>query len=328
MRRVAMRLACGVFLGGALPAQPAPLWRIGGVDDIGTQLGNYLYVVTTPKHVVILERDAPHLKVFDDEGRLRQTLGRKGAGPTEFIVPTGMSYDAVGRRLFVADPTNGRLSVFPVGDTLGPPALYALASPNMRGVCAAGGRLFAIMRNRPELVAEVVLRDHRVHIMSTLGVARTAHKDGDHPLVRTRATDGPLHCTSDGARVLVASKVFGEVHVVTLANRGQQTFAIPAFRGIGVSVDGDAMVMSSPPEYLALEHIVEWGSAPMLVATRMIEHGKEAAGYQLSRLSTTGPSPIGALIAWRPIAKGARGAICARNEPVPEIALFAGAQCP
>lgn len=66
--------------------------------------GRLLYVADTYAHDV---------KVFDDDGRLVQLIGRRGEGPGEFNYPTHVAF-AEGE-LYVTDTMNSRVQVFAAG---------------------------------------------------------------------------------------------------------------------------------------------------------------------------------------------------------------------
>lgn len=330
-----MRAALAAVMLAALAtpvASQAPRWIIGGESDAATQLGQYVGVVATPKLIVVLERDAPFLKVFGHDGRLVQRLGRSGAGPGEFRGASGISYDAEGRRVLVVDQSNARVYAFAAGDTLSPPVASTLDQVGVRSVCVAGGRLYAVVRNAPKIVRELQLRAGRATVTGEpFGDPKTAHQHGDHPLVRTRASDGPALCRGDGRSLLIASRLLGEVHTFDLATRRQRTDPVPRFQGAGITVESDAMTIALPVgESQSLVGLVEWGKEVIVVAERMVREGNrqaEPSGYRLGTMGAT-PSALGPVHAWRPVALLATGALCARNDPAPTLGLFPGTTCP
>lgn len=313
-------------------AQRVPRWIIGGEEDVGTQLGPYVDVVATPHLIVVLERDAPFLKVFSHDGKLLQRLGRGGAGPGEFGGPSGISYDTEGKRILVVDVANGRVLAYPVADTLLRPVLYRLERAGLRSICTSGSRIFGVVRNAPTIIRELQVRGDRLVQVAEFGEPRTAHKLGMHPLVRTRASDGPSLCRSDGRTLTVASRLLGETHTFDLSSHLQRTAPVPQFQPVGITVEADAMTISMPPgESQYLVDLVEWGRDVLIVAERQLRPATgqaEPSGYRVSVLAGSTPGPLGAVRDWRPVALISTGALCARNDPAPTLGLFAGRECP
>lgn len=315
-----------------LGAQAAPRWVIGGEEDAVTQLGRVRGVVTLPRSFVVLEADAPFLKIFDYSGRLLQTLGRSGSGPGEFRGPTSLSFDARQQRLLVVDPSNARVTVYQVRDSLVAPRVRTLEDIGIRNVCGLGTRLFGLARNAPTILRELREDGGRFTVTASFGEPRTNHQLGTHPLVRTRASDGPLVCDEQGNRVLVASTTLGEVHVFNAASRQQTTTPIPGFQRITMTVDNNSMTMVPPPGgFDAVVGLVTWDGAIRVVTerTRAVPGNVPTSlGFAVAELGARGPETLGARTRWRPLAKTSSGALCAQSDPAPAIALFAAGICP
>lgn len=321
-------LAAPLLLG----AQTAPRWIIGGEEDVVTQLGRFRSVVALPRSFVVLERDAPFLKVFDYSGRLVQSLGRSGGGPGEYRSPTSLSFDARRQRLLVVDPSNARVTAYRVRDSLVAPRFLKMGDIGVRSVCALGTRLVGLARNAPTILRELREEGDRLTVVSSFGAPRTNHPLGAHPMVRTRASDGPLLCDEQGNRAIVASAMLGEVHVFNASSRQQVTTPIPGFQRITMVVEDNALAMVPPAGgYDVVHGLVPWEGSVLAVTerTRPVPGDvTRSVGFAVSGISARGPGSLGARTQWRPLAKTNSGALCAQSDPAPAIALFTAGSCP
>jgi hypothetical protein len=80
----------------------------GPVEDVFGLVSDV--AVTSTGRVIVLDRRAGAMRLFDTRGRNLGSLGRPGRGPGEFVSPTRLTTDAEGR-LFVGDVTR-LISVF------------------------------------------------------------------------------------------------------------------------------------------------------------------------------------------------------------------------
>ena len=315
-----------------ITAQSAPRWVVGGEDDVATQLGRFRGVEALPSLFVVLERDAPFIKVFDYSGRLVQSVGRAGGGPGEFSAPSSATFDARQQRLLVVDATNARVTEYAVGDTLAYARQLTLEDNGVRSLCILGARLFGLARNSPTIVRELREDPTRLSVIASFGELRTNHQHGGHPFVRSRASDGPMSCDQGGNRIVAASSILGEVQVIDAVTRAQASSPLPGFEGLTITVDDNSMTMT-PPEagFDVVVDLVTWDG--MLRA--VTERSKPAPGgpplslgFATAPITTRGPGPLSARQAWRPLAQTKAGALCSLSDPAPTIALFAGGRCP
>jgi hypothetical protein len=327
-------LTIGLALLLAIPAsaQSRPVWVIGGENAVGSELGEYRKVAVLPRHIIVLERDAPFLKVFSHQGKLLQTLGRAGSGPSEYRSPFDIAYDSAQRRLLVVDPANRRVTSYPVGDTIGPPRLLGLENVSVRGTCMLRGKLYGIVRSA-KIITEMSEQGDQFLTASDFGEPRTNHPLGGHPLVGTRASDGPLFCDNASNRLIAASRLLGEIHIIDGTSRTQQTTLIPSFRRIDITVDNTTLTMSIPPAgHDALIDIVHFGDT-LYGVLELVKRGEGRTmappSYRTVVIDRNGPSrTLSTSKAWRPIALLGARALCSSGEPVPTIALFDAARCP
>ncbi len=105
---------------GEVLVADAELARVFRLDKKGRYLGemgkNILRRPTglarDPKRGLIYVADtrAHDVKIFNDQGKLVDTLGKRGDGPGEFNAPTYLSF--AGNKLYVSDTLNARIQVF------------------------------------------------------------------------------------------------------------------------------------------------------------------------------------------------------------------------
>src|SRR5688572_22442337 len=79
-------------------AQRQPVVTVGG-ERSAIELGTILDAVALPNRLLILDKNAPHLRLVDESGQLRQTLGRRGSGPGEYSVPSAVAFDSASSRV-------------------------------------------------------------------------------------------------------------------------------------------------------------------------------------------------------------------------------------
>jgi len=67
----------------------------------------------TDEEILVLDTQVPIIRVYDHDGTFLRNIGRGGQGPGEYARPFSIGADAAGR-LFVADPGNGRISLYSI----------------------------------------------------------------------------------------------------------------------------------------------------------------------------------------------------------------------
>ena len=150
-------IGIAIGAGGQILVADAELGRVFRLDRDGKPLGSFgqgtlnrptglardaqrgrIYVSDTPAHDV---------KVFDDDGRLLQTIGRRGEGEGELNFPTHLSF--AGDKLYVADSMNARVQIFDAqgkaAGTLGRRGLYIGNLTRPKGVTVDGsGNIYVV----------------------------------------------------------------------------------------------------------------------------------------------------------------------------------------
>jgi hypothetical protein len=309
-------------------AQAQPLVTIGG--DRGIELGVILDVTVFAGHLVILDKNAPHLRLLSETGQLVQTTGRSGSGPGEFAVPWALFLDSSAKAVFVVDPANARITEYALDDTLRLTRTISTSVVNLRDVCVLRGRYFGNSGSRTQLLDELELRDGRLVPRRPLGKPQSGHPLASHPMVVGRTSEGPLLCDGSGF-IWVASRYLGEIHRVSSDGAIQETVAVRDFPGIRLTAgSGGSLVFSAPDDgwYEEISGLVPQGRGVRVVLTRFTRDGS-VRGYQFVDVATDLTSQTARHAAnWREIAATNRGVVCVVNDPLPTLAVFSGTMCP
>lgn len=119
-------IGIAIGAGGQVLVADAELGRVFRLDRDGKPLGSFGQgVLDRPTglardaqrgRIYVADTHAHDIKVFDDDGRLLQVIGRRGEGDGELNFPTHLSF--AGDKLYVADSMNARVQIF---DALGAP---------------------------------------------------------------------------------------------------------------------------------------------------------------------------------------------------------------
>ena len=184
-------------------AMVVTIGKLGEVGDDETDIFGWVADAKfdADGNVVVLDRMARDVRVFDVAGRFLTEFGGNGDGPGEFRDPFGLAILS-GGRIVVAD-RRGRLEVFAKKD-----GGYVYAGPHplpadlrvRDGLCHTAGRLFLSVWE-PESNAVI----HEVPLLPE-GVAKTFGRGyrAHYPLVQQLLTDGPIGCLGDPLQVVFA----------------------------------------------------------------------------------------------------------------------------
>ena len=309
-------------------AQAQPLVTIGG--DRGVELGVILDVAAGSRRLLVLDKNAPHIRVLDESGRLLQTTGRRGSGPGEFSVPFTVSFDSSTKSALVVDPANARVTEYALVDTLRLTRTMPTSVVNLRDVCVVRGRLFGISGSRTHLLDELEVREERLVPRRALGKPQSSHPLVAHPLVAGRTSEGPLLC-DDAGFIWVASRFLGEIQRINIDGDTQQTVLVRDFHPIRLQAgNGGSLTFSMPEDgwYEQITSLVPTPTGVRVVLTRF-DRKESITGYQFvdltSDLKTQSPRVPAQ---WRETGAVTRGTVCVVNDPVPTVAIFAGTRCP
>jgi hypothetical protein len=319
-----------------LPAQgmPAPTVVIGGDNDRGATLGRVRSIAVLPKVLVVLERDAPHIQVFGHDGRLRQTLGRAGAGPGEYRAPFALGPDPESGELLIVDPANSRLTRYSVSDTLALESTTQIDVPMTRAVCRNGAPLLALAGLDSIPIRELQLVGGLFVGRAGIGRKASRHVLANHPRLQSYIAEGPMLCTPDQGRIFVASPLLGEI-LAYRPSRPTETvlISVPEFRPLKFAPVG-AGVQLSMPEGGFYERIVDLrvrGNVVVVTIARIeatAPRSEETRGFRVVEIRDVQPSIVPGNHAWHEVGRLGTIRVCLRHEPVPTIGYFPQHECP
>jgi hypothetical protein len=309
-------------------AQQQAIVTAGG-DRGSLELGSVLDVVALSNRLLILDKTAPHLRLVDERGQLRQTLGRRGSGPGEFLVPSALSFDSATKTVFVVDRANARVTEYEIGDTLRLSRTLPTSVVNLFDVCVVRSRIFGISGSNTALIDELEIQDGRLVAKRGLGKPRSAHPLAAHPMVASRSARGPLHCDPSGI-VWVASETLGDIHRVNVDTGDQQTVAVKDFHPLHIQpAAGGGLTYSAPDGwYESISSLIGSPAGMRVVIARRNRDGS-IRDYQFldvtADLTVQRPRIASQ---WTEMAGSARGTVCVANDPVPTVSIFDGGRCP
>ena len=129
---VVMISGCGA--GDGTPSETAeesvttvPVLELAFVDSIGVELGDSNFVFgsieavshTEDGNILVLDRPAACVREYTPDGEFVSSIGRRGAGPGEFINPLSMTRLTDGRTAVLDQQTGGLQTFTPEGEWLG-----------------------------------------------------------------------------------------------------------------------------------------------------------------------------------------------------------------
>ena len=309
-------------------AQARPLVTIGG--ESGVEFGSIVDAVSMKGRIIVLDKNAPHLRLLNEDGRLLQTAGRGGSGPGEFRIPWSLAVDSTSKTVFVVDPANARVTEYALEDTLGLKRTIATSIRNLRALCVLRGRFFGSTLSTTHLLDELEVRDGRLVSRRPLGKVQSNHPLAAHPLVGWRTGDGPVFCDGAGY-VWMTSSLLGDIHRVDVESGSQQSQTIRDFQPILLqSGSGGTLTMSVPASgwYERVSSLLPTSNGVRVVLS-LHGRGDSLAGYQAVDISSDLRTHSQRVrTQWRQVALAARGVICVVNDPAPTMAIFGGRGCP
>ncbi len=119
-RRFVTPIGIAIGAGGQILVADAELGRVFRLDRDGKPLGSFGQdVLTRPTglardarrgRIYVADTHAHDVKVFDDDGRLLETIGHRGEGEGELNFPTHLAFAA--DKLYVTDGMNARVQIY------------------------------------------------------------------------------------------------------------------------------------------------------------------------------------------------------------------------
>jgi hypothetical protein len=321
------------FASATLGAQVPAAVLIGGEDDLSESLAEPQDVQLISGRIVVLEREAPFLKLFALNGRLVQRVGRAGAGPGELRYGAAMLYLPATRRLLVFDTPNARVSAFAVGDTLSFARSFA-TSLGVSGACMLGQRLFIAAYAAAGIVHEVAPQSNELRVLRSFGEPTAKHPLAAHPLFRSYAGQGSLFCDTASNRLLLASQVVGVLHRLSADGTSQSTDPIAGFEAVVMEAAPDNGFRQKMPASGVYDQVVGFretqDGAHVILGRADREHtgAGDFATYREVRVTRDGVQRPEASSPWRFVGQADGRTVCYRTAPAPTIAVVRTAGCP
>ena len=312
-------------------AQERPAVVIGGPDSKASELIDPRAFVFTGKHIVVLEKSAPFLRLLSTNGSLIQTLGRGGAGPGEFGLGLSVAYDSAARQLLVFDGSNSRVTYFNLQDTL---ALHGTRRTSVipNAGCVVDGIAW-IVSYGPKLLQELLISGGQTRIGRSYGEARSLHPLASHAMVKSRVAQGSIVCDSRAKTAYVLSRTLGEVQSVALTTGSQQSFKLAGFIPAALTPLENGLRLSPPPDGIYDEIVGGFVTPTGIEAvighvTREFRDPGEYAYFQRVAITPNGTQRLIGRSRWRPVGSAPDGVYCYTIDPAPTLARFASGRCP
>ena len=305
---------------------------IGGPSGRGAVLERPQQVLVLGDRIIVIERSEPFLKVFDLDGRLRQSTGRNGAGPGEFRLIYTTAFDSRRRLLLAFDTPLGRVTHLALSDTLRFVASQAL-SLQVESACFMGPRLFASARASDGIIHELLGDGPELRVARGFGAASAQHPLTTNPLYQNYLVAGHLSCDASATALTLATSLTGFMHVIGAVNGAQRTVKIERFIPIDFSATGDVLSLATPKDgfYDEVIGITSRGDTRVLTVGRTDSVHTGAGDYasyrEIAVDRANGQRTLPAS-AWRFIDSSSGRAVCYRTDPEPEIVIVNGLRCP
>jgi 6-bladed beta-propeller len=239
MRMTLLSLAIVVWLGVGQSAsgqsRPAgPLLVVGSQDGSSGELFSRIRGVAVDRfgRIIVLDAGEHRLVVVKPSGERLQYLGRRGAGPGEYLSPMAIALTDNGR-LFVVDPQTSRLTEYSASSADSVRYIKDwLLSVRGYELCTAGERVFVQGDSEQRLIHEVSFSDRAT--LRSFAELKSYHPLATSPFVRPLLTHGALACSPNGDFVAFAPTQLGEVRVFRSSGQEQLFVRLTPFREIGV----------------------------------------------------------------------------------------------
>lgn len=335
-RLIAYAVAMLAAWGHLSPAQVAAkaASSIGGEqhEDV---LENPIQIQVIAGKILVLEPNAPFLKLFDLSGKTIQQFVKKGAGPGELIAPSRFLFDPAARRLYVWDRMNVRANIYALEDTLRFEKSYRTPS-GVSDACLLGTRLFVLGFWNGHLIHELQAQGGELRATRSLGVPRANHPLDGNPNFQFQVTIGRIACDALRQQVIAVSSYVGAAQIVDTRSGVQRTVKLDSLRSlefrekkVGQQIAVAQWVPSTGADYVTNAE-AQVGSVRLLA----IRLGKDHIGTEGFESETewfllpTGTLRRGATTRQREVGKNGPLVVCFLDAPSPKIETYTASRCP
>jgi len=307
-----------------------PLLRMGADDSPHGELFTSIVDVALDPfdRVIVLDGGEKQALVFGRDGRLRQRLGRVGAGPGEFTAPAAMTLTQA-NRLLIADAATSRITEYDVSRTDSVRFVRTWpVSLRINDLCSGGGRVFALADNGAHLIHEVAFDGRDARIVGSFGPYKSLHRNSATPQLRMLMGLGSLACAPGGEVVALAPAQLGEVRVFSAAGQELAHRLLIPFATIGLELNNGGVRYIWPPDGVInqVSSVRVSRTADVEVGVTAIRRGPEGSvtlRYERRSVARDGTQSTTANGRARFVENSERLVACIRNDPVPELWVFA-----
>ena len=325
-------LAFVASLGALAPvsgqSRPAEALLVVGSEDAskGEQL-SHIRGVAIDDHgrLIVLDAGEHRLVVISPTGKRLQYLGRRGAGPGEFLSPMAITVTAKGR-VFVVDPQTSRLTEY----VASPDSVrYVRDWPlQVRGydLCAAGERVFVLGELSRRLIHEVSFGNDEATLRSFAEV-KSHHRFASSPLIRPLLTQGLLACSPNGNFIGFSPRQLGEVRVFRADGTEQLFIRLTPFQEIGmIPIDrGFRYDYSAPFFQQNVAMMVDDDGAPTVEIITLRPRDQQrpiVETFEFRQLTPGGASRSSAPSNATLVVRTSTRVVCTREEPYPIVFVY------
>lgn len=330
----AMKRSIGALLFmllGSIPlrAQSEPILRLGGERDAAGDLFSRITdVALDPRDRVLILDDADNrIVVVGLDGRLRQTLGRRGAGPGEFAAPTAIVVTASGQ-LAVADAANSRLTLYDASAADSVRFIRTASMPvRAYDACAIGERIFMLADDGRHVIHEFALGASGVRRVRSFGMLRTGDSKQDDPRFRVMLTQGHLACAPGGEIVAFVAEQIGQVWTFSDDGRELAHITLAPFTGIGIDLteNGVRYVWPESDAIAQAKSLEILGAQSLRVGLVRLKRGKGESvtdRYEFRTLDLSGKVVATQMGSGRFVARSKSLTACVTDDVVPELRVY------
>jgi hypothetical protein len=213
---------------GVLDGEPA--LTFGSIQDIAVDERGLVYV---------LDELTFEIRVFDQDGRHLQTVGRQGHGPGEYEVPSSLAISSQSE-LYVADRAHRHITIYGMRDSL-ELSRDLRVEFGIRDMCFVGNRLFALGSHNAQVVHELTLDSSEV-----LARHSFAEPVSEHPTRRHRVDH--LLCLPASDMLVIGSRDSPLVRAYSSGGDSLWSTMLPDYYGLVITERADGRTEYLFPE--------------------------------------------------------------------------------
>jgi len=328
---------CTALVATRVQARQAPATsptRIGGGPDDAIQLERPVAIrfVTPTRLIIVEEHAAPFIRLLNRDGKLVQTLGRMGAGPSEFRYVSAVAIDS-GGRVAIFDPAQRRVTYFQLKDTL--TFVESKTTPfHVTAACYLGAQLWAHGdASNDGVIHRLNERGAILTVEQSVGRMKIGHPLDGMRLFRQPVVSGPVACNAATGEVLAATEGLGFVQIVTAVSGASRIEHISAFQPLLFEAAERGGLMTKQNPTGTNDQIVSFISAARSTRVIIGQVGKGGRGhgdYIRTWETELGKASVGPALRQTTAETDRRGefALCYAEQDYPSVLVVRARRCP